>query len=220
MCSSNPREFSKLLKGLDPRKCTEIPLKVYNEEGQLKDNIERVLDNWHQDFKTLLNRPGDVGFDDNFYNECIQEKYDLEQNNLVITPELNVPITLEEIQKFVSKLKKQKATGIARIPNEVLKQEDIMVIFYKLFCKYFLSPILPTVWLKAIITQIAKSSSKDSHVPLNYKGISLLSCVGKVFSGIINVRVVNYCKENGIYEDEQNGFRKHRSYLVFAIEHE
>ncbi len=43
------------------------------------------------------------------------------------------------------------------------------------------------------------------------QGISLLSCVGKVFSGIINVRVVNYFEENGIYEDEQNGFRKQRS---------
>ncbi len=33
VCTSNAREFSKLLKMLDPRKCTEIPLKVYNEEG-------------------------------------------------------------------------------------------------------------------------------------------------------------------------------------------
>ncbi len=85
-----------------------------------------------------------------------------------------------------------------------------MVILYKLFSKFFLSAILPTVWLKAIITPIPKSSSKDPYVPLNYRGISLLSCVGKVFSGIINVRVVNYCEENGIYEDEQNGFRIHR----------
>ncbi len=42
-------------------------------------------------------------------------------------------------------------------------------------------------------------------------GFSLLSFVDKVFSGIINIRVVNYCEENGIHEDEQNGFRKHRS---------
>ncbi len=105
VCTSNQKEFSKLLKRLGPRKCTEIPLKVYNEDEQLTDNIESILDNWHQDFKTLLNRPGDVGFDDNFYNECIQEKVDLEQNNIDINREMNVPITLEEIQIFVSKLK-------------------------------------------------------------------------------------------------------------------
>ncbi len=39
----------------------------------------------------------------------------------------------------------------------------------------------------------------------------MLSFVGKVYSGIINIRVVNYCEEKCIYEDEQNGFRKHRS---------
>ncbi len=39
----------------------------------------------------------------------------------------------------------------------------------------------------------------------------MLSFVGKVFSHIINDRVVHYCEENGIYEDEQNSFRKHRS---------
>ncbi len=105
VCTSNPREFSKLLNKLGTRKCTDIPVKVYTEEGQHTDNIESVLDNWHQDFKTLLNRPGDVGVDDNFYNECIQEKDDLEQNNLDITPELNVPITLEKILIFVSELK-------------------------------------------------------------------------------------------------------------------
>ncbi len=154
-----PVEFSKLLKRLSPRKCTEIPLKVYNEEGQLTDNIESVLDNWHQDFKTLLNRPGDVGFNDNFYNQSIQEKDDLEQNNPDITAKLIVLITLEEIQIFVSKLKKRKATDIDRIINYgVLKIEDIMIILYKLFNNFFLSAILPTVWLKAIIKPIQKSS--------------------------------------------------------------
>ncbi len=54
---SNPREISKLLKMLGIRKCTYIPLMVYNEERQLTDNIESVLDNWQQEFKTLLNRP-------------------------------------------------------------------------------------------------------------------------------------------------------------------
>ncbi len=71
--------------------------------------------------------------------------------------------------------------------------------------------LLPSVWLKAVINPIPKGANKDPLVPLNYKGISLLSYIGKVFSGIINYRIVIYCERNGIYEDEQNGFRRKRS---------
>ncbi len=67
--------------------------------------------------------------------------------------------------------------------------------------------MLPSMWLKSVINPIPKGFNKDPFVPLNYRGISLLSCVVKVFSGIINKRIVNYCESNNIYEDEQNGFR-------------
>ncbi len=29
------------------------------------------LDKWHQDDKVLLNRTGNVGLDDNYYNKCV-----------------------------------------------------------------------------------------------------------------------------------------------------
>ncbi len=75
----------------------------------------------------------------------------------------------------------------------------------------FESCILPSVWLKSVINPISKGSNKDPYIPLNYRGISLLSCVGKVFTGIINHSIVDYCEFNNIYEDEQNGFRHKRS---------
>ncbi len=84
-------------------------------------------------------------------------------------------------------------------------------MLHALFSKLFQTCVLPSVWLKAITIPVPKSSSKYPYVPLNYRGISLLSCVGKAFSGIINKHVVNYCEDNNIYEDEQNGFRKKRS---------
>ncbi len=160
VCTTNPREFSALLKRLGPRKCSDIPFKVYNDAGQLVSDIDTVLNTWKTSFHGLLNRPESVDFDDDFYNECMQQKIEMEQDDHDINPDLNAPITLAEIQSFVRKLKKQKATGIDRIPNEVLKRNDIIVILHKLFVRFFNSGILPTVWLKAIITPIPKSSSK------------------------------------------------------------
>ena len=141
----------------------------------------------------------------------MRQKDQMEQNDHDTDPGLNRPISLDEIRFFVRKLKNRKATGLDRIPNEVLKNNNVMVILHNLFDKFFMSGFLPSVWLRAIINPIPKSASKDPHIPLNYRGISILSCVGKVFSGIINTRVVKYCEENNVFEDEQNGFRKNRS---------
>ena len=42
--------------------------------------------------------------------------------------------------------------------------------------------------------------------PNNYRGISLISCVYKLFTAIINKRLANYCKDNKILSDTQLGF--------------
>ena len=49
-------------------------------------------------------------------------------------------------------------------------------------------------------------------MPLNYKGISLLSCISKAYSGLINKRLTRYLEETNFLVDEQNGFWKNRSY--------
>ncbi len=84
----------------------------------------------------------------------------------------------------------------------------IPIILCTLFSKYYDNCLLPPLWLKAIINPIPKGADRDPLVPLNYTGINLLSCVGKVLSGIINYHIVNYCERNGIYEEEQNWFRR------------
>ncbi len=58
---------------------------------------------------------------------------------------------------------------------------------------------------------IPKGSGKDPFVPLNYRGILLLSCVSKTYTSLLNERIVKYCDINDILVDDQNGFRKGRS---------
>ena len=61
------------------------------------------------------------------------------------------------------------------------------------------------------ITPVPKSAMKDPHVPINNHGISLLSCVGKMYSSFLSNRMLSYCELCNIIVDEQNGFRKNRS---------
>ena len=51
---------------------------------------------------------------------------------------------------------------------------------------------------------------KDPFTPLSYRGISLSPCVSKLYSRVINNRLLAFCNICDILVDEQNGFRKDR----------
>ncbi len=52
---------------------------------------------------------------------------------------------------------------------------------------------------------------KDPYLPLQYRGISLLSCVYKLYSYVLNSRLYSYLEAMDLLEDSQNGFRSERS---------
>lgn len=55
-----------------------------------------------------------------------------------------------------------------------------------LFQNCFQHGITPSVWNKSIIKPMPKSAKADSKVPLNYRGIRLISAVYKLYSGVLN----------------------------------
>ncbi len=116
VCTSNPRDFWSHIKILGPRKGNDVQLKVYNRNGQLVNNMDEVLGNWKHEFEILLNRPRDIGFDNTFYDECVQKKLEIEQENHD-NPDLNAPISLQELEAFIGKLRCNKATSIDQIPR-------------------------------------------------------------------------------------------------------
>ena len=102
------------------------------------------------------------------------------------TPDIfvNQSISFDEVEKVIDSLKTKEAVGIDLIPNEVLKSHDVKMILYIYFNKLFEFNKIPTLWLKSLIKPIPKISRKDPLVPLNYRAISLLSCIYKVYSGL------------------------------------
>ena len=59
----------------------------------------------------------------------------------------------------------------------------------------------------------------DKHDVNNYRGITLLSCLSKLFTTILNQRIVSYCDKYNIISDAQFGFRKGLSTTdaIFAL---
>ncbi len=74
-----------------------------------------------------------------------------------------------------------------------------------------------------MIFPIFKGGNNEAqHDPLKYRGITLLSVVGKLYSSILNDRLTTWVEGKGILVEEQAGFRKKRStvdqlYIMYEI---
>ena len=71
----------------------------------------------------------------------------------------------------------------------------------------FESGVVPEDWRSAVILPLYNDKGERSEC-MNYRGISLLSVVGKIYAGILVDRV-NRVNE-GLIDDEQRGFRAGR----------
>ena len=119
---------------------------------------------------------------------------------------LDHDITIEELIAASKILKNGKASGVDMISYEMLK---CMIEFNPLIILKVFNVALqhnPNIldWFISIISPIHKKGPKMD--PSNYRGISLLSCIYKLFTAIINNRLKFFCKENGILPEHQLGF--------------
>ena len=67
------------------------------------------------------------------------------------------------------------------------------------------SEIIPD-WVKGTIVPIHKKGAKSD--PTNYRGITLMSCLSKLFLNIIQNRLSKFTLENNIFHKAQLGFLK------------
>ena len=125
---------------------------------------------------------------------------------------LNNPITDQEILKVVSSLKSGKSPGEDNILNEVIKLSvnNFLPFYNKLFNYVLDSGIFPDSWASGLIVPLFKNNG-DVNDPSCYRGITLLSCVGKLFNSVLHKRLEKFSSENNIMSKCQAGFQKSQS---------
>ena len=82
-------------------------------------------------------------------------------------------------------------------------------LFKQLFSVIWQEEIVPRQWREGFIVNIFKKGNRED--PANYRGITLLSVVGKVFCEILNNRLVQCLDKEGALQEGQAGFRINRS---------
>ena len=207
--TDNPKAFWAELKKLGPRKKDSIPMEVYDENGLISSSLPFVINKWNNDFQNLFHGYERSEFDHDHYILTQQMREQLEHDPP--NDAINAPITAAEVKRAVKKAKPNKAVGIDNLPYEILKNPQSQTLLLEMFNKIFSHMIIPSLWRKTIIKPIPKNSTIDPRIPLQYRGIALLSTIYKLYSSILNNRIMTFCESQNLLHEEQNGFRRNRS---------
>ena len=119
-------------------------------------------------------------------------------------------ITYEDLQNAINQSHNGKAVGPDDIPNEFIKQggKSLTRSLTSLFNVFKNMNKIPEEWKQGIVIPIPKSGDlKDLN---NYRGITLNSCVSKLYSKIIEIKLRDFIEKNNILGDIQGGFRSNR----------
>ena len=171
-------------------------LKGENNKESLANDIDP--DEWIAYYKKLSLQ----SFSDDSLKEEISK---LENHNA--EAELNQPITISEIKKCIRRLKNNKACGDDLIMNEMLKSGSNILLpsISKLFNLILRNQKFPSNWNINIQSMIYKSGN---HLDCNnYRGISITSCLGKLFTSVLQSRLLEFLEENNKLSDKQAAFR-------------
>ena len=196
----NAKEYWNLLKQTAGIKPANIPMSTFE-----------------QYFKAI-NNPGDKFFSPNEDVINFIDRYEKSEFN-VMFEELNTEISCEEINKAIKQLKTNRTAGPDQILNEFLISgcTVLMPVLKTMFNRMFEMGYFPDRWTEGYIIPLHKRGSIDDVA--NYRGITLLSCVGKLFTRILNNRLQCWAEEYNVYIEAQAGFRAGMSTIdnVFVL---
>ena len=138
--------------------------------------------------------------------------------DLPVLEELDTEPTLEELSKAIDALSCGKAPGDDCIPPEIIKvgKSALMKPLHELLCLCWREGQVPQDMRNAKIITLYKNKGDRSDCN-NYRGISLLSIVGKVFARVVLMRLQVLAER--VYPESQCGFRAGRLTLdmIFSV---
>ena len=124
----------------------------------------------------------------------------------------NISVSPKMVRKVAMNPDLSKASGPDCIPVVVLKncEPELSYILAELFNKCLKEFCFTDCWKVSSVVLVFKNVGESSTAK-NYRPVSLLSVVSKVFEKLVNNRIVDHLEKCGLFSDFQYGFRSSRS---------
>ena len=197
--------YDGIKKALGPTQCKTAPLK--SSAGDMLTEKNKQMERWVEHYSDLYSRQNTVTAPALDAVECLPTMEELDRNP-----------TIDELSKAIDSLSAGKAPGMDGIPPDLLKhcKTALLAPLHEVLCKCWQEGAVPQDMRDAKIITLYKNKGERSDCN-NYRGISLLSIVGKVYARVILGRLQKLADR--IYPESQCGFRAKRSTvdMIFSI---
>ena len=198
----------KAKKAVHEEQVTEAHMKLKYENPRLF--WKAVKPNKKHDFPITLDSFYIHFSENNSHNMKYNTQVDNSRSYDYIThydEELDQPFTVSEIAQGISSMKHNRSPGYDNILNECLLycNDKILCITTCIFNHLFNLTTFPECWSKGMIVPVYKKG--DTNVPSNYRPITLLSAISKLFTRTLCKRISKWATENFIFTEAQFGFR-------------
>lgn len=188
LSKSNPRKFWKYIK------------KYKNKNNSVNNDV--CLDDFAEYFKNMSNTKNDNNFDPDHFSD---------RTDTVFIESLDCEFTVEELCKTISCLNRHKSADIDNnVADFFIDARDFIAPYLvKIFNYIFERGVYPEAWSRGVIVPIFKKG--DRSLPSNYRGITLINVLSKVFSIALRNRINKWCENENVLNEAQFGFRDGRS---------
>ena len=210
-CSKNPkRMWSKIKRVIGSNKSSTGGSAVIRPDGSLAVSEVDRREAW-ADYMAKLGQPlSDPSFDSQFATdtEDLVSLYEVESTRLP-KGDLDKDFTDCELVAALERLEYYKACSFDQVRNEALKEggSALRSNLLKLFNWINSTEQVPKDWAKSLVVMLYKDGNAAD--PNNYRGISLISCLGKLFLSMWTQRITYHVDPR--LAEEQGGFRAGRS---------
>ena len=181
------------------------PLK--SKTGEIITDRGKQMSRWVEHYLDLYSR-----------ENCVTQEALGGIEDLPVLEELDTEPTLDELNKAIDALSCGKAPGEDCIPPEIIKAGKPALIkpLHELLCLCWREGQVPQDMRNAKIITLYKNKGDRSECN-NYRGISLLSVVEKVFARVVLMRLQVLAER--VYPESQCGFRAERSTvdMIFSV---
>jgi len=186
---------------------------IRRETGKNKTKQEIITELTANDFNLYFTTIGKPLLEENGSKNAKEYIHNTITNTIFISS-----ITPEEVWKIIKNLKDKSCKDIYDLSSSLLKQinENICIPLCYLINKCFNEGTFPTLLKKARVIPIYKKG--EANQCNNYRPISILPVVSKVFEIVLKTRLVNFLEKYQQMTPNQHGYRTNKSTITALAE--